>query len=202
MSYPLLPRTPRRSFSGFTLIELLITLAILAVLIALAAPSFTSIRKNGELSSAANNFLAAVNAARAEGMKRNMNAMITPVNSDNDWGQGWVVFVDVDRGGTYNTGDLLIFRADAPPPYISVSTVSNSGSASENPSYLLFDGSGFAKTKTGGFGANTIQISRNDVASTQFREIRRVKVAKTGRTRVCTPDSTSDTKCADSGDEG
>ncbi|MNL63807.1 hypothetical protein D3C87_1879730 [compost metagenome] len=96
----------------------------------------------------------------------------------------------------------MVFQSEAPPSYISVSAASDSGTAGENPSYLLFDGSGFAKNKTGGFGANTVQIRRNDVASTQYREIRRIKVAKTGRVRVCTPQSGSDATCKDSGDEG
>lgn len=191
-------RIPR----GFTLIELLITLVILSVLIVVAVPSFSNIRKNSELSSTANNFMSALNTARAEGMKRNLHALVTPVDGDNNWGKGWIVFVDVDRNGAYSTGDLLILQTEGPPPYISVSAGSGSGTAAENPSYLLFDGSGFSKTTSGGFGANTVQISRNDVASTDYRQIRRIKVAKTGRARVCTPQSASDSACKVSGDEG
>lgn len=202
MSHSPPPLTPRHLIRGFTLIELLITLVILGVLIAVAVPSFSDIRRNSELSGAANNFLSALNAARAEGMKRNMHAIVTPIDGDNDWSKGWVVFVDVDRGGTFSTGDLMVFQAAAPPSYISISAGSGTGTAAENPSYLLFDGSGFAKTKAGAFGANTVQISRNDVASTQYREIRRVKIAKTGRVRICTPQSASDNACKDSGDEG
>ena len=148
----------------------------------------------------ANNFLAALNTARAEGMKRNMNTMVTPVNGDNDWSKGWLVFVDVDRDQVYSSGDLLITQADAPLPYIAI-TAASGGTAGETVSYLLFDGSGFAKTKSGGFGANTVAIARNDVASTQYSQIRRVKVAKTGRVRVCTPKTGTDTACSASGED-
>ena len=126
--------------------------------------------------------------------------MVTPVNGDNDWSKGWLVFVDVDRDQVYSSGDLLITQADAPLPYIAI-TAASGGTAGETVSYLLFDGSGFAKTKSGGFGANTVAIARNDVASTQYSQIRRVKVAKTGRVRVCTPKTGTDTACSASGED-
>lgn len=195
-------RNSATSAIGFTLIELMVTLAILSLLIVVAVPSFSDLRRNSELSGVANNFISALNTARTEGMKRNMNSIVAPVNGDNDWSKGWLVFVDVDRSGIYSTGDLIVLQVEAPPSYISVSAGSGSGTAAESPSYLLFDGSGFSKTKTGGFGANTVQINRSDVSSTEYRQIRRVKVAKTGRVRVCTPQSATDSTCKSTGDEG
>lgn len=188
------PSTSLSHNRGFTLIELVITVALMVIMLAIATPSFVSYRRNSELVSIANNFMAALNAARSEGMKRNMYAMVVPVNNDNDWSSGWVVFVDVNADGEYDSGDIVVLREEALPSYI---TVSGNGSTSETKSHVRYDGSGFSRP-IGSLANATLSISRND-ANSDFRQIRRVKIAVTGRARVCTPQSASDTNCSASG---
>ena len=179
---------------GFTLIELVITVALMAIMLAVATPSFVSYQRNSELVNIANNFLAALNAARSEGMKRNMYAMVVPINNDNDWSSGWVVFVDVNADGEYDSGDIVVLREEALPSYISIS---GNGSTSETKSHVRYDGSGFSRP-IGSLANATLSISRND-ASSDFRQIRRIKIAVTGRARVCTPQSATDANCLASG---
>ena len=179
---------------GFTLIELMVTLALVAVMMAIATPSLTTFQRNAQLTSFSNTMLASINAARGEAMKRGRNAMIVPA-SGTSWNNGWVVFIDIDRSEDFDsTNNIRILTREAPPSYL---TITPDGTASDSPPYMMFDASGYSKTKAGAFGANTFEIKRNDVSGTeQLTQTRRVKIAPTGRVRVCTPASSTDTQCS------
>lgn len=177
---------------GFTLIEMMITISILVIMMALAAPSFISFRRNSELVGIANNFLAAVNAARSEAMKRNMFALVTPADGDSDWTKGWVVFVDTNDNNQFDSGDILIFRQEPMPSYISIT---GNGTSAASSSYIRYDGSGFAKATPPDVASTTLSFSRSDAAS-DYSQIRRIIVARTGRTRICKPQSATDTNCS------
>lgn len=179
--------TKAQHLRGFTLIELMVTLAIVAILAMVAVPNFTAFQRNSELTSMANNLVGGMNMARTEAMKRNTNALVAPI-SGTDWAGGWRVFVDVNRDGTFNTGDILINTYPALPSYIVVTA--------SNPQ-ALFNGSGYS------FDGNTlsnltISIERNDVPAGQtLDQTRRVKVATTGRVRSCK--GTDTTNCTAAG---
>ncbi|MBG6075502.1 GspH/FimT family pseudopilin [Polaromonas sp. CG_9.11] len=179
---------------GFTLIELMVTLAIGVILTMVAIPSMTTYKRNAELTSATNTLLSAINAARGEAMKRGMNAMVLPVDGTN-WSSGWVVFVDTDRSQTYsNNIDSTILAQGSPASYITVTGNQTAGLASP---YVLFDSSGYSKTKAGGFGALTLSLARNDVTgSLVYEQTRRIKIANTGRVRTCKQVNSGDTTCS------
>lgn len=178
---------------GFTLIELMVTLAIVAILMMVAVPSFVAFQRNAELTSASNTMLAALNAARSEAMKRNQNVMVTPLGTG--WASGWQVFVDVDRSGTLSTGDIVITTYPALQTYF---TVSGTGNANLSSPYVLFNGSGYASDTGGTLGNLTIEIARSDLSGSELLEqTRRVKVANTGRVRVCK--ATDTTNCVAGG---
>lgn len=179
------------SAKGFTLIELMVTIALMAIMLGIAAPSFVTFKRNSELTSIANNFLAALNAARTEAMKRNMFAMVMPANNDNDWSKGWTVFVDTNDNGVFDSGDIVVMKQESPPPYI---TLTGSNSTAASPSYVRYDGSGFSRPMNSDPSDTTLTIARSD-ASSDVRQIRRVKIAPTGRPRVCTPKSGTDSNC-------
>lgn len=177
----------RRPVRGFTLIEMMVTLAIVAVLAMVAVPNFIAFQRNSELTSMANNLVGAMNMARTESMKRNTNTLVAPT-SGTDWAGGWRVFVDVNRDGTFNAGDILVNTYPALPSYIEV--------AASN-SQALFNGSGYSFDS--GVPSNlTISIARNDVpAGETLDQTRRIKVATTGRVRSCK--GTDTTNCTASG---
>ena len=173
--------------NGFTLIELMVTIALVAILLTVAVPSFTTYQRNAELTSFTNTLLSGVNAARGEAMKRGRNAMVVPTDATN-WSSGWIVFVDVDRTGTYAAAnDITILTREATPSYL---VISGNGTSGESPPYIMFNASGYSATKTGSFSTKNLgfTIVRNDVAIAEKDEqTRRIMIAITGRVRTCKP---------------
>jgi type IV fimbrial biogenesis protein FimT len=193
-------KTQRVNVTGFTLIELMVTIAIAAILMMVAAPSFTTFQRNAQLTSFSNTMLASMNTARGEAMKRGMYAMVMPFDGTNvstDWSSGWVVFVDVNHNQTYDAAtDITLLTQGPPPSYLAFS---GTGHCYGTNPYLMFDASGYAKPKSGDLPNCTLTVTRNDVTGTdQFAQTRRIKIATTGRVKVCTPTSGTDTNCIDS----
>lgn len=100
--------------SGFTLIELVVALTLLGILLAMAIPNFTLMVKNSRLTSQANDFIIAVNLARSEAIKRNLNVSLCP-SADGAtcagagiWEQGWLIYVDADSSFSLNAGDTIL----------------------------------------------------------------------------------------------
>ncbi|MDZ7892001.1 MAG: GspH/FimT family pseudopilin [Rhodoferax sp.] len=184
----------KRPSRGFTLIELLVTLTIAATLAAVAVPSVQSFLRNNELTAASSTLLTAINTARMEAIKSGQSTMLEPVDSAGSWSQGWIVFVDKNRNQTYTSGtDTLITQHPAVSSYFTV--VGNNTATGTTP-YILFDASGYAKTKANAFGGLTLNVQRNDVSGAeQLAQTRRVIIANTGRARVCKPQSDTDANC-------
>ncbi len=192
-------RQALRAFRGLTLIELMVTVAMLAILAYVATPNLSAFKRNAELTSATNALVGSLATARSEAMKRGYSAMIMPA-SGTSWTDGWVVFVDVNRNNTYDSStDITLNQQNALPTYFSVAGAGSVTPASGTP-YIMFDASGYARLTSGGFGASTFSISRNDLTgSALLEQTRRIKIGSTGRVRSCKPKSASDTDCSSSG---
>lgn len=113
---------------GFTLIELMVTVAVLAVVLAVAFPSFRGIMNSNRLSAASNEWLATIQIARMEAVRRNARVVICPsTNGTSCSGASWqrvVAFVDADRDGVADGGDTEPVLRDTSvnaPVVISVS---------------------------------------------------------------------------------
>ena len=166
----------QRPDSGFTLVELLVTIAIAALLMVVAVPTFMSFKQNSQLSDAVGNFIAAANAARADAMKRSANTYLVP-NSAMGWKSGWMVFTDINWNQTYDANiEPVILTHEALDSSINISIPTTSSFSS---GYLLFNGSGFPRLKSGGFGGGTLVMSNATRSSS-------IIIDPAGRIRSCT----------------
>lgn len=95
---------------GFTLVELIITIAIAAILLAVGIPSFQEIIKTNRMAANVNEFIAALNLARSEAIKRGVAVTVckgtsTGCINSSAWQNGWIVFSDsAGTAGVLNAG--------------------------------------------------------------------------------------------------
>lgn len=189
----------RMSGAGFTLIELMITILVGAVLLALAVPSFDAVRNSGRINGQANEFVATLQLARMEAIRRNARVVVCPSTNGTscagataNW-QGWVAFVD-DGGFSHswaagvaanaNNGTVdaneAVLRSGLVPTTVTVTSSSNiAGSAG---GAIVFRADGLARDNTGALLSGRLGVC---VATTHPPEnARNVMIAAGGRISV------------------
>ena len=114
---------PQRKDRGFTALELLVVIAIAAVLVAMAAPSFSGLRRTASIGSAANQLLWALHYARSTAILRNVPAVVCLsadgarcLTSAGTPASGWLVFLDQQRSSPVqlNAADELLRNIPLP----------------------------------------------------------------------------------------
>ena len=105
---------------GFTLLELIIIIGILGITMAFAAPGLSTMIANNRISSDINEFVAALQFAKAEAAARinpvsicKRNAAGTGCVAGGDWQQGWIVFSDDNGDAAVDAGELVLLSHEA-----------------------------------------------------------------------------------------
>ena len=103
--------------AGLTLIELMVTIAIAAILLAIAVPNLRSLFINNRLVTTANNFVASLNTARSEAIRRGVAVSLKKNSTTSgDWGSaGWTMFVDSNGNGSLDSGETTLKIENALP---------------------------------------------------------------------------------------
>ena len=101
---------------GFSLLEFLVMLVIGGVLIALAAPSFRSIQREYQLSTAADLILTHLHIARSHAVTHSVRVEVCSLGDGDqcggtdNWSDGWMIFEDSNRNRLRDDGEMLLLR--------------------------------------------------------------------------------------------
>lgn len=117
----------KRAQNGFTLLELMVVLAIVGVLMAVAIPAMGDFLRNGRITAAANDVMAALHFTRSEAIKRRVPVSLCtstdtinpdgtqnddPTCADSEFLTGWFAFVDVNQSGTREAGEEVLMQRE------------------------------------------------------------------------------------------
>ncbi len=119
------PRTAqaRRQF-GFTAIEMMVVMTLLAILATLALPGFRDIQERYRLRRAVEELTATIYFARTEAIKRGGRVVLRKTNptpagcttagTNQAWSCGWMVFIDANDNGVFNSGETVLQTSPIP----------------------------------------------------------------------------------------
>jgi type IV fimbrial biogenesis protein FimT len=111
---------------GISLVELLTTVGIAAVTLTLGVPAFTGVQTSMQRTQASMELISSFSLARSEAARQGTSVTICPstdgatcaaalecsADRSQDWGCGWIVFIDRDRDAVVDNGtDQIIHIA-------------------------------------------------------------------------------------------
>ncbi|MEI8030996.1 MAG: GspH/FimT family protein [Comamonadaceae bacterium] len=173
--------TYRYYFSaGYSLVELLVVLTLSSILALLAVPSMTAMINTQRSISLGNAFLAGLNLARNEAIKRNARTVLCKSSdglsctTSGGWQQGWIMFHDVNNNALLDVGEQVIQSQAAVSQGLSLTGNTNVAN------YVSYSASGSSKLISGAFQAGTFSLCLDPVV---VGDVRQIVLSSTGRAR-------------------
>ena len=189
---PFQPPTSRQtvpdSSAGYSLTELLVVSAIAAALTGVAVPSFAGFIATQRSKSTVSRFVASLNLARSEAIKRNARAVLcksangSTCSQAGGWEQGWIVFHDANNDGQLDPGEALILQSAGLAAGYQLTGNANVSA------YVSYSANGSAKLRSGAFQAGTFTLCPPPGSGVSPQKI---ILSGTGRPRV-TPGQPAD----------
>ncbi len=159
---------------GFTLIELLVVMIIVVILTTVGVPSFRAVMADNQATSAANELLYAIQFARTEAIKRNVEVALCPSSDQTyctlsgNWHVGWIIFEDTNGTGVRGPSEDIIRVQN-----VFESTVTLSG-----PSSIQYSVGGYLDPAT----ASSIQASVTGSSNNKWVCLTAIGLAKVQNT--------------------
>ncbi|RUS66977.1 hypothetical protein CUZ56_00914 [Saezia sanguinis] len=142
----------RYAAKGFTLIELLVVLMLLVILMTWAVPGFNDFKRNYQLESALVRLDSSIGWARSQAIRMQSFVVVQPVGGS--WAQGWRVFADKNRNGSYDAGTDEVLQTEE--KFADTLTVTGGNSVQINPSGMITEITAVARLSN---GARTRNVS-------------------------------------------
>jgi type IV fimbrial biogenesis protein FimT len=105
-----------RKSKGFTVIELLMVIMITGILAAVGTASFKYVTVSNRISSEINGLLGDMQFARSQAIKTGTTVTVCSSTDsatcagNSTWGTGWIVFLDFNGNGTFDSGVDQVIR--------------------------------------------------------------------------------------------
>lgn len=181
-----------RANRGFTMVELMVTVAIVAVLAAIAFPSFEASMRSNRVATAGNELLASISLARSEAIRSPGGAALCASSDGSScngtsWGQGWIVWIDMDGDGLPTGANDRVVRYVQALPKVEFTATSPGGAIAAH--FVRFDRGGRLVTTATG-AASTCANSpvcvtiASEVCPTGNELRRQLMLNRTGQTRM------------------
>ena len=169
-----------------SLIELMIVVAVVGILLATAVPGFARMLSSHRAATAVSDLVQAMALTRNEALKRGRRVYLAPRGAH--WRDGWVVFVDRNDNRLFDpTVDELIAQHDAVSASVTITNPANAAResftdlGSPQRTYVMFDGTGYARQRNGAFNAGSFAVTDR---SGKVTTVRTICLASYGRVRV------------------
>ena len=178
---------------GFSLIELMVAIALLAIFIGIGIPSFVDMVNNNRSVALANEFMASLNSARAEAVKRGKKVSVCPSSDGSScanaaaWSSGWIVFIDTaatDLASTPVVGSVLSRKAGVPAGAEFSGISSTDAAVANGLSFVRFTGLGTSplipsdSTSASGFKVKFGRCTGHNARAVKFSRSGRISVSR------------------------